>query len=118
MLENNLDTNNNDNLMEINNNINDSDSLYINGEPDQINSLNPDETNKKERKKRNNNFDKIQCKTDWVAGLNINGTSTFNDDVYISTSTKGIILTSPNGSCWRESVSNIGILSMTSITCP
>lgn len=39
-------------------------------------------------------------------------------DVYIDDSTKGIILTSSNGSCWRVTVEDWGVLKSTSITCP
>ncbi len=41
-----------------------------------------------------------------------------NGDVYISDTTKGIILTSPNGNCWRVTVDNTGNLVRTSIPCP
>ncbi len=41
-----------------------------------------------------------------------------NGDVYVSNNTKGIILVSPNGSCWRVTVDNTGNLVRTSITCP
>ncbi len=39
-------------------------------------------------------------------------------DVYIDNSANGVILTSPNGSCFRVTVDNAGSLSATSITCP
>lgn len=39
-------------------------------------------------------------------------------DVYLDDATKGIILTSPNGSCWRVTVDDSGNLSRTGITCP
>ena len=39
-------------------------------------------------------------------------------DVYITSSTRGIIMTSPNGSCYRTTVSDIGLISTNSITCP
>jgi hypothetical protein len=41
-----------------------------------------------------------------------------NGDVYLSDATKGIILTSPNGNCWRVTVDNSGNLVRTSIPCP
>lgn len=41
-----------------------------------------------------------------------------NGDVYLDNATKGIILTSPNGQCWRVTVDNTGNLIRTSITCP
>jgi hypothetical protein len=41
-----------------------------------------------------------------------------NGDVYISDATKGIILTAPNGSCWRVTVDNTGNFVRTSIACP
>ena len=40
------------------------------------------------------------------------------DDVYITTSTKGIVLTSPDGTCARGTVSNLDVLTFASITCP
>ncbi len=41
-----------------------------------------------------------------------------NGDTYISNPNKGIILTSPNGSCWRVTVDNAGALIRTSVACP
>ena len=41
-----------------------------------------------------------------------------NGDVYLSDATKGVILTSPNGNCWRVTVDNTGNLIRTAITCP
>lgn len=39
-------------------------------------------------------------------------------DVWIASSTRGVILTSPDDSCWRVTVSDLGALSTNSITCP
>ena len=39
-------------------------------------------------------------------------------DVYIDDNTKGIIMKSPNGNCWRVTVDNTGNLVRTAITCP
>jgi hypothetical protein len=39
-------------------------------------------------------------------------------DVYVNDPTKGIILKSPNGGCWRVTVDNTGNFVRTSITCP
>lgn len=39
-------------------------------------------------------------------------------DVYITDYTKGVIQVSPDGTCWRQSLSNIGIATWNSITCP
>lgn len=39
-------------------------------------------------------------------------------DVYIDDATKGVIMKSPNGSCWRVTVDNTGAFKSTSITCP
>ncbi len=39
-------------------------------------------------------------------------------DVAVSTSSKGLILTSPNNTCYRISVSNAGALSTATTTCP
>jgi hypothetical protein len=41
-----------------------------------------------------------------------------NGDVYVNDNTKGIILKSPNGGCWRVTVDNTGNFVRTSITCP
>jgi hypothetical protein len=41
-----------------------------------------------------------------------------NGDVYLTDPTKGIILKSPNGNCWRVTVDNTGNLVRTAITCP
>ena len=41
-----------------------------------------------------------------------------NSDVYLSSNTNGVILSSPNGGCWRLTVDNSGTLVVTSITCP
>jgi hypothetical protein len=39
-------------------------------------------------------------------------------DIYIEEATSGIIMKSPNGSCWRVTVANGGTFASTSITCP
>lgn len=39
-------------------------------------------------------------------------------DVYINSITSGVIMKSPNGSCWRMTVDNTGAPVFTSITCP
>lgn len=39
-------------------------------------------------------------------------------DVYIKDVNKGIIMTSPNGQCWRGTINNAGVLEFVSITCP
>ena len=39
-------------------------------------------------------------------------------DVYLTDPTKGIILTSPNGNCWRVTIDNTGNMVRTQITCP
>ena len=39
-------------------------------------------------------------------------------DVYIDDATKGIIMKSPNGQCWRVTINNTGGFTSTSITCP
>jgi len=39
-------------------------------------------------------------------------------DVYITTSTRGIILTSPDNSCARGTIDNLDVLTFASITCP
>ena len=39
-------------------------------------------------------------------------------DIYVNDPTKGIILKSPNGNCWRVTVDNTGNFVRTAITCP
>ena len=39
-------------------------------------------------------------------------------DVYIDNISSGVIMKSPNGSCWRVTVDNTGNLVRTAITCP
>ena len=39
-------------------------------------------------------------------------------DVYIDNATKGIILKSPDGNCWRITIDNFGNLVRMSISCP
>lgn len=39
-------------------------------------------------------------------------------DVYVNNSANGVILRSPNGSCWRITVDNTGTLSTTAVSCP
>jgi hypothetical protein len=39
-------------------------------------------------------------------------------DVYVNDATKGIILKSPNGNCWRITIDNTGNFVRTAITCP
>lgn len=54
-------------------------------------------------------------------GTNINAMSklhVFGGDVNIDDIGAGVIIKSPNGQCWRISVSNAGVLSATSIVCP
>ncbi len=41
-----------------------------------------------------------------------------NGDVFIDDTSKGIIMKSPNGSCWRVRVDDSGNFSSTNITCP
>jgi len=41
-----------------------------------------------------------------------------NGDVYVTDINKGVILKSPDGNCWRMTVSNTGTPVFTSITCP
>ena len=41
-----------------------------------------------------------------------------NGDVYISDLASGVIMKSPNGSCWRMTVSNSGVPVFTAISCP
>ncbi len=41
-----------------------------------------------------------------------------NGDIFIEEINKGVIMKSPNGQCWRMTVSNNGQPVFTSITCP
>lgn len=41
-----------------------------------------------------------------------------NHDVYLNDSTKGIILTSPGGQCWRVTIDDAGTLISTLVICP
>lgn len=44
--------------------------------------------------------------------------SVANGDVYLSTAQRGIIMKSPDGNCWKTTVSTTGSLETQSITCP
>ena len=48
----------------------------------------------------------------------INGNVKTSGDVHLSTVASGIIMTSPNGACWRVTIDNNGNLVRTAITCP
>ena len=59
--------------------------------------------------------------------IGTNGTSNSNfgaklevseGDVYISQLNSGVILVSPNGNCWRVTISDTGTLISSSIICP
>lgn len=50
--------------------------------------------------------------------LHVVGDIRTTGDVYSATSTKGLVLTSPDGTCYRLTVSDLGVLSTNSITCP
>ncbi|MBK6263772.1 hypothetical protein JKA74_01890 [Marivirga sp. S37H4] len=39
-------------------------------------------------------------------------------DIYIEDATKGVIMTSPDGNCWRMTVGNDGNPAFTATTCP
>lgn len=39
-------------------------------------------------------------------------------DVYIKDINKGIIMTSPDGQCWRGTINNSGVIEFSAITCP
>jgi len=41
-----------------------------------------------------------------------------NGDIYVETSVNGVILKSPNGSCYRLTVDNAGVIKTTAVTCP
>lgn len=76
-----------------------------------------------------NNYDLGSASYNWRdayfggnVGVGVSPASSFrlltNGDVAISTSTRGLILTSPNNTCYRVVVSNGGALSANSVTCP
>jgi hypothetical protein len=39
-------------------------------------------------------------------------------DIYISSLDKGVIMTSPDGQCWRGTINNSGVLEFSPVTCP
>jgi hypothetical protein len=41
-----------------------------------------------------------------------------DDNIYIKDFSKGVILTSPNGTCYQITVDDSGALNTTSVTCP
>ncbi|MBK8627806.1 MAG: hypothetical protein IPN86_20255 [Saprospiraceae bacterium] len=41
-----------------------------------------------------------------------------NDDIFLSTAAKGVIMKSPDGKCWRLTVNNDGTPKYTSMSCP
>jgi hypothetical protein len=41
-----------------------------------------------------------------------------NGDVYIETASRGVIMKSPDGNCWRMTVTNSGQPQFTQIACP
>lgn len=41
-----------------------------------------------------------------------------DSDIYIEDATKGVIMTAPNGQCWRMTVSNTGQPVFSSVVCP
>lgn len=43
---------------------------------------------------------------------------TIEGDVYLDDPTRGIILTSPNGNCWKVTVNDSGALQNVQIVCP
>ena len=54
-----------------------------------------------------------------ISGLSVlSSTTRSSADILVNTSSRGMVLTSPDGTCFRISVSNIGALSTDSLTCP
>ena len=39
-------------------------------------------------------------------------------DIFISSINKGVIMTSPDGQCWRGTINNEGVLQFSPVTCP
>ncbi len=39
-------------------------------------------------------------------------------DIYISTINNGVIMTSPDGKCWRGTINNSGVLEFSAVECP
>ena len=67
-------------------------------------------------------FERMRLTTDGKLGL---GTETpasrlqvADGDVYIQDINNGVIMKSPDGSCWRMTINNDGSVKTTSITCP
>lgn len=57
----------------------------------------------------------------WAVGTTTNTTARLTvheGDVYVASSTRGIILKSPDGTCARGTISDIDVLSFASVTCP
>jgi hypothetical protein len=52
-----------------------------------------------------------------VASINKDGGFKSAGDLYTTTSTAGVILTSPDGACWRTTVNNSGVLATATTTC-
>ena len=39
-------------------------------------------------------------------------------DIYISSINNGVIMTSPDGKCWRGTINNSGVLEFSAVECP
>ena len=52
---------------------------------------------------------------DISGNLNVTGTGTHSSDVEITDTTKGVILKSPDGTRWRITIDNTGVLTTTSL---
>lgn len=54
----------------------------------------------------------------WTSVQTLTTTTRPQSDIVYSTSSIGPVLRSPDGTCFRFSVSNLGVLSVDSLTCP
>lgn len=53
-----------------------------------------------------------------IFDLDVNGTARIQENLYLDSPSHGIILTASNGTCYRVTVSDIGEIEITNITCP
>ncbi len=69
-----------------------------------------------------NSQEKIRIDANGDLGIGTNnprtGLHVSNEDIYIDDATKGVIMKSPNGQCWRMTVDNSGSPVFTLIPCP
>lgn len=68
------------------------------------------------------NTERLTITSNGLVGIGTNTVASklqvHNGDVFLDNSTNGVIMKSPNGQCWRMTVTNAGQAQFTSITCP